>query len=99
MNNFEKIKAMSIDQLIDWLDTNGHHDAIWWKWFEEKYCDKCDTITTLIPDYDGEETWLRPCVCSYCEENDKCFFFQEMEDVPNSKETIKLWLEAEVSDE
>lgn len=98
MTNFKNLQAMNIEQLIEFLDTNGHHNAVWWKWFEEKYCDKCEKIITVTPDYDGEETWYHPCVCSYCEENDKCFFFPEMNNVSDSKETIKLWLEAEVEE-
>ena len=97
MNNLKKLQSMNIDQLVDWLDENGHHNAIWWKWFEGKYCDNCDTITTLISDCDGEET-SRPFVCFYCEENDKCSFFPDMDNVPDSKETIKLWLEAEAEE-
>lgn len=99
MNNFEKLQSMGVDQLVEFLDTNGHHDAIWWKWFEENYCNKCETTMTTIPNCDGEETWLTPCVCAYCEVNGKCRFFPELEDIPDCKETIKLWLEAEVEDE
>jgi hypothetical protein len=99
MTNFEKLKSLDIDQLVEWLDENGHHDAVWWKWFEETYCEKCPTETVYIDDHEGEHIWKTECECSYCEIHDKCRFFQEMDDVPDSKETIKLWLESETTDE
>ena len=90
MNNFKKLQSMSIDQLVDFLDTNGHHNAVWWKWFEEKYCNKCE-LEKYHSDYFQQEG-----KCAYCEIHDNCRFFPDMKDVPDNKETIKLWLEAEV---
>lgn len=95
MNNLKYLQSMNIDQLVEFLNANGHHDAIWWKWFEEKYCDNCERITVLIPGYDAEETYYTPCVCEYCEEHNKCRFFPEM-NLFDTKETIKLWLKEEV---
>lgn len=99
MNNFKHLQSISIDQLVEFLDTNGNQDAIWWKWFDEKYCDRCEPVMVYVDDDDGENVWKTECECSYCEEHNKCRFFPEIEDVPDSKETIKLWLEAEVEDE
>ena len=36
--------------------------------------------------------------CVYCEVYGNCRFLQEMDDLPDSKETIKMWLEAEVEE-
>lgn len=99
MNNFKNLQSMSIDQLVEWLDVNGSHNSIWWTWFEENYCDKCETETVEISDFEGENEWKTKCECAYCETHDKCRFFSDMNDVPDAKETIKLWLEAEVYDE
>jgi ATP-dependent helicase/DNAse subunit B len=33
--------------------------------------------------------------CTYCELENKCRFFQELDDVPDNKEMIKMWLEEE----
>lgn len=99
MSNLNKLQTMNIDELVEWLDANGHHDAIWRKWFEKTYCEKCESETVYIDEHEGEHIWKTECECAYCEVHDKCRFFQEMDDVPDSKETIKLWLEAETTDE
>ena len=99
MNNFKNLRSMSIDQLVEFLGTNGHHDAIWWKWFEEAYCEKCESETVYIDEHEGEHIWKTECECCYCEVHDKCRFFPDMDDVPDSKETIKMWLESETTDE
>ena len=99
MTNFEKLKSLEIDQLVEWLDENGHHDAIWWKWFEETYCKKCPMETVMVPHHVGEETYYTRCASTYCAEHDNCCFFPELKDVPDSKETIKIWLESETTDE
>lgn len=92
MNNFKNLQSMSVDQLVEFLDTNGHHDAIWWKWFEDTYCDNCEREIVYINDISGPNTKHE---CEYCEEHNKCRFFPEM-DLFDTKETIKLWLESEV---
>lgn len=92
MNNFKHLQSMSIDQFVEFLDTNSHHDAAWWKWFEEKYCNKCES-EKYYNDYFQKES-----KCAYCEIHNNCRFFPDMDDVPDSKETIKLWLEAEVEE-
>ena len=90
---------MNIDQLVDFLDTNGHHDAVWWKWFEEKYCNQCESVIVTREEYKnkfGCSGYGNTVRCAYCEWNNGCRFFPETDDVPDSKETIKLWLESEV---
>ena len=96
MNNFEHLQTMPIDQLVEFLDTNGHHDAIWWKWFEEKYCDNCELETVYVDDPNCEFIWKTECEFAYCAVHDKCRFFQDMDQEPDNKEIIKLWLESEI---
>ncbi len=93
MNNLKHLQTMPTDQLIEWLDENGNQDAAWWKWFDEKYCNNCE-LEKYYSDYFQQEG-----KCAYCEVYNKCRFFPEMDDVPDGKETIKLWLEAEIEDE
>lgn len=97
MNNFEKLQSMSIDELVEWIDVNIYSDgAIWWEWFDENYCDKCESEIIYIDDYfRGPNTEHK---CAYCEVHNKCRFFSEMDDIPDNKEVIKMWLEAEVEE-
>jgi hypothetical protein len=95
--NFERLRSISIDELVGWLDANGHSDAAWWKWFEENYCNKCESETVYIDDIDGENTWKTKCECAYCEVHDECRFFPKMK-LFDSQETIKMWLEVEVEE-
>lgn len=89
MNNFEKLKSMSVDELSEWLDNNGMWDnSLWSKWFDEEYCKKCEDIMCKSPDDSREFR------CAYCEIYDNCRFFPEKADVPDSKEIIRMWLEA-----
>ena len=94
MTNFERLKSMSIDELTEFLDANGHHDAVWWKWFEEEYCTKCETEKVYTNDEDGKSMKVMH-ECTYCEVYGNCRFFLEMDNTPDSKETIKLWLNEE----
>ena len=94
MNNFERLKSMSIEELAKWLDQNGMWDNSPWslRW-NEQYCKRCESIMCKSADDS------RRFPCAYCEIYDKCRFFPDMDDVPDSKEIIKLWLEAEVEED
>lgn len=99
MNNLKKLQTMNIDQLAEFLDANGHHDAIWWWWFEEKFCEKCETTMTTKPYIDNDgKPWHHACITAYCEENGRCRFFKELDGLPDGKETIRIWLESEAED-
>lgn len=41
---------------------------------------------------DGE----REFPCSYCELNGNCKFFPDLDEVPDNKKIIKMWLETEI---
>lgn len=95
MNNFEKLKSMSIKELVELLDDNFGFiaDAPWDRLFSEKYCKNCEPI---MCHYEGS---THEFPCAWCELNDdKCKFFPKMDKVPNNKEIIKMWLETEVEE-
>lgn len=96
MKNFEKLKAMSIDELAEWLDANGMWDnSPWSKHFDSKYCQQCESIKATVEDDFGK----RECEFAYCELENKCRYFLDYEDVPDCKDIIKMWLETETTDE
>ena len=102
MNNFEKLKSMRIDELAEWLDQNGIIDnSPWLDDFNERYCAKCESVMCKYEDAESV-VGFKPCFfdddieCAYCEVYKKCRFFEDMDDVPNGKEIVKLWLESEV---
>ena len=101
MINFERLQSMSIDELAEWLDKNCMFDnSPWLNSFNEKYCEKCESIKCKYVDAE-EKLGITPfsysgeIECTYCELENKCRFFQELEDVPDNKEMIKMWLEEE----
>lgn len=104
MTHFEKLKNLALDGLADWLDKNGmFDDSPWLNWFSKKYCESCESIKCTYIDAEEklditpyfEDTSIE---CAYCELIDesgirKCRFFPELNDVPDNKEMIKMWLE------
>ena len=97
MNNFDKIKQMSLEDFAEWLYEHGMVDNTpWMKWFNENYCDKCESI--IVKSEDAEKVLgLKPFYdeeyeCAYCEVyEDCCKFFPNGS--PSNKEIIKMWLE------
>lgn len=82
---FENLKSMNIDEFAEWFEENCiHNDDPCIKWWDKTYCKNCEPIVK-----DGYE-------CAYCELNNKCKFFNDMNNIPSIKETIKIWLESEV---
>ena len=93
MYNYEKLKSMSIEDLSEWLDKYvSYDDSPWCDWFDQKYCKNCEEIMCKSPDD------CREFPCAYCEIYYNCRFFQDKEDVPDSKEIIKMWLESNEED-
>lgn len=91
MTNFEKLKEMPINIFAEWLDEYlAFDDVPHMQWFDRKYCRNCPSI---MCHYENSE---RELPCSWCEIHGKCKFFQEMDEVPENKEIIKMWLESEV---
>lgn len=91
MNNYERIKSMSIDDLAEFLDERWSHDndpCI--EWWDKTYCNKCKSVKAYVDYLEREKEY------AWCEVNgDKCKFFPEMDVLPNAKQMMKLWLESE----
>lgn len=104
MNNFEKLQSMSMDELAKWLDKNGIvDDGPWMTHFNNTYCANCESV--MCKHEDAEDIlefklfpWEDEAECAYCEVYKKCRYFQDMDEVPDGKEIVKLWLEAEVEE-
>lgn len=93
MTVFDNIKNKNIDEIVEWLDKYCYSDlALWWIWWDKNYCNKCELIKTETNNFFGYTK-----ECAYCELNNNCKFFKEMDDIPSSKQVIKMWLESEVS--
>ena len=95
---FEKLKLMDIEELASWLDKHGQvNNSPWMKQFNKMYCNKCTPEYGYATDCTGEYEWSVPCEYSWCELNDfKCKFFPDMEEAPDNKDMIKMWLQTEV---
>ena len=96
MTNFEFIKNMTAEELAKFLNRYSGFDAAPWnKWFDEKYCDKCDVVEhSYISVFDNCEHQV---ACSYCELNFKCRFFLELDHEPSVEEVCVMWLEEEMN--
>lgn len=91
MTVFEDIHSKNLNELVDWLDKHGaYSESPWERWFEKNYCKKCKPVVGTVSYLHGEHEF------AWCELNHKCMYFQEMNKVPNRKQTIRLWLESEV---
>lgn len=84
MKMIDGIKSKNVDELAEWLDKYGILDnSPWITWFDKAYCKKCNNILM-----DGVEY-------AWCELNNKCRFFQDSEESPDTKQIIKMWLQSE----
>ena len=92
ITQFEKFKSMDVEELSEWIDEHGQFDlSPWMEWWNDKYCSRCESI---MCHYENSE---REFPVAWCElHDDRCKFFPEMDEAPNSKEIIKLWLENEI---
>ena len=94
MNNFEQLKSCSLEGLADWLDINGNFEGSpWMTWFNNKYCENCESIMCHYPDSEHEFP------CSWCElNNNKCKYFPELEEAPDNRDIIEMWLREEADE-
>ena len=84
INIFE---SLSIDEFVDWLDEHCTlENSPWIDWFDKIYCKNCEPAIDFLPFYNKEME------CSFCELYGKCRFFQDMDDIPDNKQIIKMWL-------
>ena len=79
MTVFENITSMSIDELVDWLDEHGAAYYAPWKVWYNK---------KYCRECDADE-------CRWRQLHKKCRYFPEMNQVPNRKQKIRMWLESE----
>lgn len=94
---FEKIKLMDIDKFAEWLDEHGQlGQSPWMEWWNENYCSQCPLENDYLHDCTGEQDYYVPAEFAWCELHNKCKFFPEMDEEPDSKEIIKMWLESVV---
>lgn len=97
MTIFDKIKSLSKEEMVNYLSQYGDVDfAPWWNWFDEKYCQKCETIETSEDDYHFKVRY------SYCELYGRCRFSSGEGDsndpiLGEDKKIIQKWLESEVN--
>ena len=90
MTVFDSIKNKNIDEIADWIDEHSAFDDVYWRWWNENYCDKCEPIKTESTNFFGYSS-----ECAYCELNNNCRFFKDMKEIPNRRQVIKMWLESE----
>jgi hypothetical protein len=101
MTNLKHIQSMSLEDFAEWLDEHGQFDdSPWMHWFAQKYCDKCESIKCRYQDVEqllGFDAMSseREVECAYCEVYGKCKYFEEIDDIPNNLEIIKMWLNKE----
>ena len=89
MTVFEKIKGKNIDELVNWIDEHfAFDDAPYWHFWDENHCNKCEPVVRT--DEDGHKKEY-----AYCEVYGNCRFFKDMDDIPDHKQIIKIWLESE----
>lgn len=92
MTNFDKLKAMTVDEFAEWLDKHGEFDNLpWSRWWDSHYCKNCESIKLKTKIGDTEHI----SEASYCEVNDKCRFFPDQAEIPDCKQMVQTWLEAE----
>ena len=93
MTQFENFKSMTLEELADWLDQYGIFEGSpWMQWWAETFCDNCEPIEGTYPDSN------RTIEFSWCELEHKCRFFQNMDDAPNNKDIIRLWLKTTIQE-
>ena len=97
MTNFEDIKSMSLEAFAKWLDKHGQFDnSPWMTWFDENYCNKCESIECHYAECE-EKLGIEPLYnsaikCAWCELENKCKYFPDIDWVPDNIDIIKMWL-------
>ena len=92
-NNLQFLQSCTKEQLAEFLDEHGMFDNTPWNdWFDDAYCSKCEDIEVQC---DGEYAVFGSgkYICSYCELNGKCRFFDHLSENPSNLEVIKMWLD------
>ena len=80
--------ASSLEQIMDFLVEKLEKALD----EDDNYCSKCESIIAYVKEFNRE------CECAWCELNGKCKYFQELDNIPDNKQVIKMWLEGEDDD-
>lgn len=101
--NYELLVSKSKEELASFLSENVQYDDTpWEKWFNRNYCKKCEPITLPMREYYtifGCSSYAETMTCAYCELKGKCKFFPDMNDIPDTYNTILMWLEDKTEEE
>lgn len=82
------LKQLTAEGFATWLDINGKFDGSpWMEWFSSTYCDNCEPLKGFYADGKHE------VIFSYCEAENKCKFFPDLNETPNNEDIIKMWLD------
>ena len=93
MTKFENLKSKNIDEFAEWFEENClYDDDPCIRWFDETYCKNCEPIIK-------QNEMGYKMEYAYCELNGNCRYFKDMNELPNNKQMVKLWLESEYNDE
>ena len=92
MTVFENVqnKSKNIDELVDWLYEIGNDYSLWFQWWDSKYCGNCIAEIKYNPEIGRELPH------GWCELHQNCRYFLELDEIPDTKQIIKMWLESEV---
>lgn len=98
--NYEKLQTLSIDELAEWLNEHGMYDETpWSQWWDKNYCSKCESVICQYEDITDISEPLHflssKIECAYCEINNRCRFFPDMQDCPTNIDIIRMWLNEE----
>lgn len=106
VTNFNRIQSMNVEELAEWLDKHGQFDgAPWTHWFDDQYCKNCAAIecnyAQAKTDLGITPFYNETIECAYCELIDefgkkRCRFFPELDDIPDNKKIIEMWLIEEI---
>ncbi len=91
MRLYEKLLGLSIEEFAQEIESWSDCEVEpWHDWFESEYCEHCAPVYAQYPlDHVTH-------ACAYCELNDKCRHFPEMNHIPTGAEIVEMWLEQEV---
>lgn len=89
MTNFEKIKALSLEDFASFLDNITCDEVAWDSWFNKNYCDKCPPV-----EVDGHE--YTPCEY-YSNPKDSHLACREISHY-FTEDIILAWLREEVAE-
>lgn len=92
MTIYEMFKNKTVDELAEWFDEHCMFDnSPWILWWDENYCKKCETEFCYVESVEKELEF------AWCElNNDRCRFFQNMDEMPDNKQIIKMWLNSDI---